>query len=177
MIKKIATLVILASAAFSQNYDVAECPVDYGAMYALADTERHNKRPIGYPFLISFNVKRDAVQMRDALKGEWLDWRTLDCKNSEQCVSDLEIVLAKGIENVDLGGYQFNYVWFKFPLATYFSVQDSFERACKRVTEIYLKYGWSWDAIANYHNMKDEFRIPYAKRLAANYQKIQQGGK
>ena len=178
MMPKIVTLAILMkSLVFSQELYIDGCAVDYSLMYSLAENERHGKREIGYPYLISFNVKNDAKAMRNEMKGEWLDWRTIDCKSESQCVENLHVLINKKVFNVDLGGYQFNYKWFKFPPEVYFSVRESYSKACERLVQIYEQYGWTWDAIAIYHNTKDEFRIPYAKRLAVNYQKNQLGGK
>ena len=58
----------------------ADCLVDYSIMYVLAGNERHKTRNIGYPYLISFNNAGDAKKVRGELKLNWLDKRTVDCK-------------------------------------------------------------------------------------------------
>ena len=79
------------------------CKIPYDRIYLIAMNERHAKRPIGYPYLISINNKREARVLKNALPKLFIDNRTIDCKNKELCTKITEELIKKGYTNIDLG--------------------------------------------------------------------------
>lgn len=149
----------------------AECLVDYSIMYVLAKNERHTSKDIGYPYLISFNNKEDALKAKNTLKLNWLDNRTVDCKSLENCQSNLSSINSMQITNLDLGGYQINQNSFNYSDKTeYFNLKKSYENACNIVYAHYLETDeWSWKTIARYHSKTPKLNKPYAMNLEKKY--------
>lgn len=157
----------------------AECLVDYSVMYLIANQEMHIKKDIGYPYLISFNESKDSKLAKKKLKElDWLDARTLDCKNSNECVRTLVSINAIGVKNLDLGAYQINQKWYSYKnLSEYFNLKKSYHNACKIVYSHYKETGvWSWKTIARYHSKTPKHNARYAKGLETLYIKLKNKG-
>ena len=56
--KKVVLLISLNLVVVAKsNVYLYDCPVEYSVMNAIAKNERHPKREVGYPYIISFNGK------------------------------------------------------------------------------------------------------------------------
>ena len=128
------------------------CLVAYTLMYALAQKEGHAKRPVGYPYLISFNRKEDAGLAGSIFPKEgWIDRRTYDCGDERFCIAALEALDAYGIDNVDLGAFSINAHWWPDDPSVYFDLGKSYKKACEITEENARRYGWSWETLGRYH--------------------------
>ena len=153
--------------------DGFECSVDDRIMFAIAKVERHPKTPVGYPFLISINMKKDKVKAKkiQSLKKYFLDSRTLDCNSQEECVGVLHELNNHGITNLDCGAFQLNYKYWKMQrIADYFDTKKSYEKACSIVMS-HNKSNWSWENIAKYHSKTKKYNTKYKKYLIATIEK------
>jgi len=149
---------------FTYKYD---CSIDHSIMSVIASVERHNKREVGYPYLISFNNSFDADEIREFIPDlKWLDNRTIDCINSESCVELFVTLKELHITNIDSGAYQINYKWHKYNDETYFNLKKSYIAACSIITHNIEVYGYSWDSIARYHSYTKSLREKYLKYIS-----------
>jgi hypothetical protein len=152
------------------------CAVDYSVMFTIAQNERHPKKDIGYPYLISFNNKDDAIKAKNTLKlqSEWLDARTIDCKSLSGCKSTLAEINNLFIGNLDLGAFQINQKAFNYSDSSeYFNLKKSYKNACAIVYQHYRDTGkWDWGTIARYHSKTPVYNQAYKRRLVSNYEKI-----
>lgn len=168
VVKKFSIYILLISALS------ADCKVDYSIMYVIAQSEKHLNRDVGYPFLISFNDSKDAKKIKKTTSFDWLDTRTIDCHNQEQCEIELQIINQEKIANLDLGAYQINHRWFKYnDKSKYFNLKKSYEQACQIVYSHYSKdKEWNWERIARYHSKTSKYNKRYARVLQNNYSKL-----
>ncbi|MBD3840041.1 MAG: hypothetical protein IE878_06630, partial [Epsilonproteobacteria bacterium] len=126
----IATLI---TNLLSQDF---ECKVDDRILYGIACIEKHKKRPVGYPYIISLNNEKDQKKAKTfvEIKDLFLDSRTLDCDNQERCVKVFNFLLSKGIKNLDNGGFQLNNLYWEVEqVADYFDPYKSYLKACEIV--------------------------------------------
>jgi len=167
---KTSSLIIL----FASSLLLAECKVDYSVMYSIANCEKHGKREVGYPYLISFNSKKEAKKAKQVLKLNWLDSRSVDCLSLNKCKENLESLEKLGIKNLDLGAYQINKYWFDYKdYDEYFVLVKSYENACTKVYQNYKDTKvWSWETIARYHSKTPKFNKKYASCLQKKYSSL-----
>jgi len=157
-------LLLFTTFLFSQE----QCEVDDRIMFAIATVERSNKTPIGYPYLISINTKKDQVEIRKnkKIKQLMLDRRTIDCENVELCLATLRSINRLGIKNLDLGSFQINQMFWSMKESNYFDVERSYYKACS-IVESYNKKEWTWKNIAKYHSKTKVHNDRYKKALIA----------
>ena len=166
--KKALLLISLNLVAVAKNnVYLYNCPVEYSLMYAIAMNERHPKKEIGYPFIISFNGKLPATLEKVLIEYGLikLDDRSFDCKNLRKCIVATTYLIDKGFKNLDLGAYQINYKYHKFELLSYFSLKESYKKACSILVDNIAKYGYSLKAIAGYHSFTKKHNLKYAKKI------------
>ena len=160
---------------------IDECPIPYSVMYAIAKNEGHWKRPVGYPYIISLNGKKNAEKAKSLLGDVlFIDRRTIDCENSKKCVTIAEKLLHYGIRNIDLGAFQINYRWHPGRLADYFDTASGYRISCGILYSIVRKDGWNWNSIGKYHAYSDKRikeRALYVKRLARTVKEFNKGAK
>lgn len=164
IIKISILLALLSSILFSEEF---KCKVDDRIMYGIACIEKHNKRPVGYPYLISLNNKSDQKKAKEnkVLKPLFLDTRTIDCKDAKQCVKIYNLLHKIGIKNLDNGGFQINNLfWTMNETEDYFDVKKSYIKACEIVQSYNIKE-WSWENIAKYHSKTENLNKKYKKIL------------
>jgi len=178
MLKKITVTALLvattninlfANSNNSSDY-IKECPLDYRLMYSIAKTEGHYKRDVGYPYIICFNKGEDVEKFKSINKFkniEWLDKRSLDCKNSKQCNEVLNLAVSNNIKNIDIGPFQFNYRHHvnRFKNVDFFSLKSSYLKACDFLVELINKYGYSWETIGKYHSHTNKHNERYYTKL------------
>ncbi len=151
---------------FNATLFAKECSVDDRIMFAIATVERHNKTPVGYPYLISLNLSIDqktAAKMTET-QGYFLDRRTMDCRSQNECVSILTALEKKSIINLDLGAFQTNYMFWKLKKKNYFDLEKSYDKACDIVMS-HNKKGWTWENIAKYHSKTKKLNKKYSKNV------------
>ncbi|MCK9549283.1 hypothetical protein [Aquamicrobium sp.] len=167
MIKKYIFLnLIFTAMIFAQ-----ECVIDYRLMYTIASNERHHKKPIGYPYLISFNKPSQKKVLPANIRSLMLDGRTIDCKNSNTCVQILTYLSQNGVKNLDLGAFQINYMYHgkKASLASFFNLKESYDIA-RDLAEIHVKkHGCTWKSLARYHSATQKYNQRYTNNLKKNY--------
>ncbi|PCI30929.1 MAG: hypothetical protein COB67_00295 [SAR324 cluster bacterium] len=162
--------IILSVNLYSSMEFVNECSVEYPLMLSLATQERHPAKEIGYPYLISINLSNDKLlAKKNVTKNYWLDKRTIDCKNSENCVKIYKKLYSLGIKNVDLGAYQINPKFHKHKESDYFMLDKSYIIACKFIESLNKELGWSWETIASYHSRTPNLNNAYKKRIQKIY--------
>jgi len=128
-----------------------QCSIDKRIMYSIAQVEKHNKRVIGYQYLISFNSKNDAYMAKNIYPFLFLDDRTIDCENETLCSDILYNLQTYGINNLDCGTFQINTKFWKMPYNNYFNLKKSYKKACS-IVEFYTKKELTWQNIAKYHS-------------------------
>lgn len=151
-----------------------DCEVDYSLMHAIAKNERSIKREVGYPFLISFNNKKDVktsnnVKILD--NAEKLNSRSFDCYSKKNCSMILGELIENQIVNIDLGAFQLNYRYWKKGMKNedFFDIEQSYIKACSILSNLIDRHGYSWDTIARYHSSTDKHKNKYLKSLITNY--------
>lgn len=145
-----------------------ECEVGYKVLYTIAQVEKHPKKEVGYPYLISFNkTSQTAIltNVKPQLQYKALDKRTIDCLSLQNCVLIAKELKKHSITNVDLGAFQINPIYHKYPIEQYFTLKSSLLIACKIVTNLKNKYGWSWKSLAKYHSYEKNNNYKYQTYL------------
>lgn len=185
-----ASLVVLVSTVLQSAEPIlqVECGLSHESMVLIAKTERHPKRNLGYPYLISFNNLSEAKAIYPVYKdffipNKGID-RTIDCKNEEICVDILNDLIGRGITNLDLGGFQVNYKMHKDGFSDYynnhheplskqefFRLAESYEYACAYAEKHVERWGPTFKALAMYHSKNPKHRDVYAKRMYDEYKK------
>jgi len=164
--------VFLASSVFAWQ-PKESCGVDYPIMYLLAMNERHPKREIGYPFVISINEKKDSSVIRKFLSEFFIDNRTIDCKNKDRCVKVASILVKKGYTNIDLGAFQINYKWHRSDLETFFDIEKSYAFGCKILKSVIRnKTSITYEDIAKYHSFTKKKNSVYANKLRLHARRL-----
>lgn len=169
--KKFLFFVFVFFAVTINAEEIQYCKISPEILKTIAMVERHPKRETGYPYLISFNSKKDSKKISSALeehsKELFLDARTIDCRNSELCKKITSyIVVQQKIENLDLGPYQINYKWHKMPLKNYFSFENSYIKACRLIEDLVDKHGYTWRTIARYHSGTPKYNYAYLQKIS-----------
>jgi len=146
------------------------CNVDDRIMFSIAEIEKHKNRTVGYPYLISFNNKKDIGKLDTDIKKFFIDGRTMDCQDVNTCQSLLSILVKNNITNLDCGAYQINYKFWKIPITDYFDTKKSYSKACN-IIENHNKLKWSWNNIANYHSKTPYINSRYKALLLSSIQR------
>ena len=170
VLKNVLLVILLGTRLFAD-----ECKVSHKIMYGIASMERHPKRDIGYPYLISFNKKANMSSVKDELADMnliILDNRTVDCKNEISCLSAVKLLLIKNIKNFDLGAYQIANLFHNYPLENYFDLLQSYADACQIIEKNINRYGNSWKSIAKYHSYRSTDNHKYRMKLQKILQNI-----
>lgn len=170
MNKLIISLLLFVSLGFAE-----ECRLSHESMVLIAKAERHPARKLGYPYLISFNKEKDAIRAQKKYKqffipNKGVD-RTIDCKSEEVCRIIFADLIKNKITNLDLGGFQINFIYHKLKDYEYFRVAESYEYACSYAQSFVFKYGPTFKALAMYHSQTPKHRNKYAKRMYDEYKK------
>ena len=150
----------------------AECSIDYKMMWSIADNEHHNKRDVGYPYLISFNKQSDRLKLKPEHRRLMLDKRTLDCRNQSLCTEIASYMIStKRVTNMDMGPFQVCYKFHgkKMALHNFFSLKESFVYAKSFAQSLVNRHGCSWQALARYHSATPKYNTRYARRLKHVY--------
>lgn len=164
-----SALSISATANYKQD-----CVITYDLLYLIAKNERHPKRAVGYPYLISFNKKQDRHRLKPEHKKLMIDNRTLDCQNKELCTEISSYLINQHVSNMDLGGFQICYTVHnkKMRLEQFFSLKDSFAFAKEFSEQNVKRKGCTWKGLAYYHSGTKKYNEKYAKGLKDGYEKI-----
>jgi hypothetical protein len=168
--------VILILLCFVSGNSYEDCHLSHQSMLLIAKVEKHPDRRLGYPYIISFNNKKDAIRAHRILSPFFIKHngvgRSIDCRDEETCVSMLDKLLEMHIVNMDLGSFQINYKYHHLRSKNdYFRVAESYEYACAYAQTFVDKYGPTFRALAMYHNKNPKFRNVYARRMYDEYQK------
>lgn len=143
----------------------AACPIPYKVMYSIAKAESHASKRPGYPYIISFNNNKDAKRVSRLFGAYFMDRRSIDCKDTATCIKIAKYLIKNNITNLDLGAFQINYRWHKYPLSDYFNLKASYNRACEIIYSEVKRYGWSWEAIGRYHSYNKIYKREYIHRV------------
>lgn len=179
--KRLVTVILMLSQLSFSLEDSSgkpvSCELSHESMVLIAKTEKHPKRRLGYPYLISFNNESDAKKVYQRyqvmfIPNKGVD-RSIDCVNEETCVNVLQELITQGIDNVDLGGFQINYRHHKLRHEYYFRVAESYEYACSYAYGFVRKHGETFKSLAMYHSQTPKYRNIYAKRMYDEYKKSQ----
>ena len=164
MLKLLISSIILTSSLFAKN----ACSLDGSILSLIATIEGHRKKDIGYPYLVSFNNKKDAKKIKSKLGSDiFLDNRTIDCKNRELCTKITNfLIYTENITNLDLGAFQINYTFHKMKTKDYFSFDESYKKACSFLEELVKRHGYSWETIARYHSGTPKYNYAYLKKIS-----------
>lgn len=151
---------LLLSGLFAQ-----ECEIQDSVLDGIAKIEGHPKREFGYPYIISFNDKADILKL--TIDDRWIpiDSRTIDCLDADRCLAVYSEIKDLGIKNIDLGAYQINPKFWRLKPEEYFDFELSRKKACKIITDLKSKHGWSWETLAMYHSKNKKNNLAYQKRL------------
>lgn len=157
-------LIVLTISANAQKNKI-NCDLNYSIIELIANAERSVKREIGYPYLISFNEKINYGNYIHNKKYKRIDSRTLDCLELQNCVNILEQLVEQKITNIDLGAFQHNYIFHKYPLYDYFILENSYNRTCTILKNLIKRHGYSWQTIARYHSSTPKYNEKYKNIL------------
>lgn len=167
-------MTISALSTFATAKHQQDCVITYDLLYLIANNEKHPRRAVGYPYLISFNKKQDMHKLKPEHKRLMLDNRTLDCQSKELCTEICSYLIDNRVKNMDLGGFQICYAVHnkKMRLDQFFSLKDSFAFAKQYSEENVKRKGCTWEGLAYYHSGTEKHNKRYAKGLKNGYQKI-----
>lgn len=175
MVKKVLmslVVLFLSNNIFAQTTNNQECTLSHKIIYGIAKNERHAKRDVGYPYIISFNNNEDLEMVKDDLKQLnliILDNRSVDCKSKEICAAVTKYLVENyKIVNLDLGAFQHCYIYYKYPYENYFDLKKSYQKTCEIVEDDIKKYGFTWETIARFHNSKEGLNKIYRDKLQEN---------
>lgn len=149
-------------------YGKPTCKVQPIIMYSIAQLEGSNQFPVGYPYIISINNKKDVKTLeKTKLKAYFINNRTINCKSQQFCVSVTKLLIHNHITNVDLGAFQLNYYYHPYKqLSIYFNLRKSYNTACAIISKDNAKK-WAWDNVAKYHSWTTAIRNRYKQKLLA----------
>jgi len=167
-------ILLLIFFCFNTIFASGGCKIESDIIVSILGVEGHPKRRLGYEYLICFNNENDARAIKKILPELFLDSRTIDCKNASVCQALTEKLLNIGITNVDLGSFQLNLKWHRYPVDTYFDFSKSYKIACRYLEDMIAKYGYNWYAIASYNSQTPEHNYKYQKILREKYSKYSQ---
>jgi hypothetical protein len=175
-VKKAVLVVLVFLLGLVSGNAYESCHLSHQSMLLIAKVEKHPDRKLGYPYIISFNNKKDVVKAHRIFSPFFIKQkgigRSIDCQDEETCVSMLNRLLEMHIVNMDLGSFQINYKFHRLNSKNdYFRVAESYEYACAYAQTFVDKYGPTFKALAMYHNKKPKYRNIYAKRMYDEYQK------
>jgi hypothetical protein len=175
MIKKVLmslVAIFLNSNLYSQTQLESPCGLSHKIIYAIAENERHKKRDVGYPYLISFNNQDDFKMVKsdmEELGMIFLDNRTIDCKSKDICAAVTKyLIVNNNIKNLDLGAFQHCYRFYKYKFENYFDLEKSYLKTCNIVTGYVKKYGFNWESIGRYYNKEEPLNKIYREKLQEN---------
>lgn len=163
--KKLFIIFLFSISLFAEK----SCSLDYSIMYSIQKVERHMKLDIGYPYIISFNSKRDIKKAKKKFDLNWIDSRSINCEELVKCEDVLKKLIKVKISNLDLGAFQINYKYHSMKLDEYFNYKKSYLRACRIIEGLINKYGMSADTIARYHSSTKKHRKRYARKLFKSF--------
>lgn len=184
----IAIMLLATQFSFASGEEDVRCLLSHESMVLIAKTEKHPKRRLGYPYLISFNIDKQASRVYKRYKelfipNKGVD-RSIDCKSEEICVAILDDLIKRGITNLDLGPYQVNYKVHKKGFTDYykrrhapmskeefFRIPESYEYACSYAYNFVERWGDSFKSLAMYHSKTPKHRNKYAKRMYDEYKR------
>jgi hypothetical protein len=153
-------------------YVFGDCKIDNNLMFSILLNEKHPVKNSGYEYLISFNNPQDTQDLKKYYGEYFLDNRTLDCRNLNNCVNLLNNLVKQGVTNIDLGAYQLNYKHQKLKHEEYFKIEPSYFKACSYVEQMVSEVGYSWRGIAAYHSKTEKYNQIYRKKLISTYKAI-----
>jgi len=156
---------------FFINYSyIFACNVDDRIIVSIAEIEKHKDRVVGYPYLISFNNRKDIDKLNIDIRKYFIDSRTIDCQDVDTCKYILSILILNNIKNLDCGAFQINYKFWKIPVTDYFDTKKSYIKACS-IIESHNKLNWSWSNVANYHSGTPHLNSKYKALILSSIQR------
>lgn len=140
-------------------------------MYTIATAERQKNRSVGYPYLISFNNRKDVKKAKKNIKLNWLDNRTVDCSSLDNCKKKLSAINKLEINNLDLGAFQHNQRCFNYKdKDNYFVLKKNYEKTKEILCNLYKENKeWDWNIVAKYHSRTPSINMNYAQNLRRIY--------
>ena len=141
------------------------CKLSYSIMSMIATAEKSKYRPLGYPYIIAFNSFKIPEYLSKKEKFKKLDKRSIDCLSVDNCIKILASLIENQIHNIDIGAFQANYIYFKFPYDEYFVLEKSYYNACQRLDYLIETYGLSFHTLARYHSSTPEINENYRNKL------------
>lgn len=135
-------------------------------MYSIAKIEGTNRYPVGYPYIISINNKKDAQMLLNSnLKKYFINNRTINCQSLAKCKKITKYLINHKVKNLDCGAFQINYLYHKVKnLDLYFNLKKSYNFACN-IIENNNKRVWTWKNIADYHSYSKKQNREYKQKL------------
>jgi len=130
------------------------------------------------PWVIRVNTKK-----RITVKGEGIKtvrgrgYYVFYCKSRAKCEALALLLLRKGIKNLDLGAFQFNYYHQKkidkdFTVFDAFDLKEAYRRVCRIVALNFQARGKTANAVAMYHTSRPWKNYYYAKKFWRIYKKL-----
>ena len=146
-----------------------ECTIPHKVMMGIAQVESgYGAKP--YPFLIGLNGvdKKRGKAILNTYQGRWIESRSFDCLDEENCIAAADALIKNGIYNIDLGMFQINHFFhYKYAedIASYFDYEKSYAITCKVIEECVAQKGYSWEGISCYHSKTPSKNRRYAENL------------
>jgi len=164
----IISVVMLTSNLFASSAYIGNCNLHYDLLRTIAQVEKHPKRDVGYPFLISFNSQDEqTTNLLKKFQFIRLDRRTIDCKNQTNCTNIVKTLIKNNKKNIDLGAFQICYRFHKMNnIKEYFSLKQSYLKACSILEHLIKRKGYSWDTISMYHSYTTKHKQKYLKLIS-----------
>ena len=149
------------------NYKKKGCPIPDIIVEAITRKENAPK----YPFYIRTNSTKtfdEFIKIVDKFPHQKTkDKMVIKCLEKENCKNIANLLISKGITNLDLGLHQINYNSYPDAnLVMFFNPNLSYYKACYVLVEkMKIKKTWNWKVIAGYHSFSKELNENYKKDL------------
>lgn len=174
VIKKLLALCLFSVSLYSAEYEIPQIVLN-----AIRNNECMEVKGVCDPNVIRINRKKDIVKAKLAnfkIKGHHIR-----CVTAEKCSKTLSSLLEAGINNVDLGAYQINYMYQssrwkdKGDYTAYFDIEKSELRAREILRGLIDQHGYGWRTLGRYHHFdpenKDRNRNYYRRMYSYIYNK------
>ena len=149
------------------NYKKKGCPIPDIIVEAITRKENAPK----YPFYIRTNSTKTFDEFTKIVNKfphqKTKDKMVIKCLKKENCKNIANLLISKGITNLDLGLHQINYNSYPDKnLDMFFNPNLSYYKACYVLLEkMKMKKTWNWNVIAGYHSFSEELNKNYKKDL------------
>jgi len=142
--------------------------VDWRIVESIGELEGIKRKGKPYPYIIRVNSRGVRIKgLREIFP------HVYDCLNERLCRIVAEKLVRAGVRNFDVGYFQVNYYHYKGDkrelLEKGFTYKGGYRIACRIVSKLLKRYGYTARAVARYHSSNPERNYRYALKFWRKY--------